>query len=269
MTAVLGTVPEIIYLVVWFIVGTFMGSFVGVLTYRIPREEQWVKGHLVCPACGHALGVLDLVPIWSYVFLHGRCRYCHAHIGVRYLWTEVGTGLLLAGLGWRLGWSIDALRFAIMTVLALAVGIIDFETGLVPDAVVLPGAAIGLVFGALSGWQGCYWRRSLCTDHPVLKRGDGLGGCNAGTDAWCFFGMAAGNRIPAPRICYRRSCWGCLDAVLQKEGKRCNALWSRHGRGRLYGSCCRKRPDFLVLDDHVSQVGSRRSINKGGPLCLG
>ena len=154
MTGMLGTVPEIVYLVVCFVVGTFMGSFVGVLTYRIPRDEQWVKGRSVCPACGHELGVMDLVPIWSYVVLGGRCRYCHARIGARYLWTEIGTGLLFVGLGWRLGWSIDALKYAIMTVLALAVGVIDFETGLVPDAVVLPGAVIGLVFGALSSWHG-------------------------------------------------------------------------------------------------------------------
>jgi len=154
VTGLLGAVPEAVFLAVCFIAGTFMGSFVGVLTYRIPRDEQWVKGHSVCPACGHQLGVLDLVPVWSYVVLRGRCRYCHAEIGARYLWTEVCTGLLFVGLGWGLGWSVDALKFAIMTVLALAVGIIDFETGLVPDAVVLPGAAIGLAFGALAGWQG-------------------------------------------------------------------------------------------------------------------
>ena len=60
---------------------------------------------------------------------------------------------MFVGLGWGLGWSVDALKFAIMTVLALAVGVVDFETGLVPDAVVLPGTAIGLVFGALAGWH--------------------------------------------------------------------------------------------------------------------
>jgi leader peptidase (prepilin peptidase)/N-methyltransferase len=154
VTGLLGSVPEALFLAVCFVAGTFMGSFVGVLTYRIPRDEQWVKGHSVCPSCGHQLGVVDLVPVWSYVFLRGRCRYCHAAIGARYLWTEVCTGLLFVGLGWGLGWSIDALKFALMTVLALASGIIDFETGLVPDAVVLPGTALGLAFGGLAGWHG-------------------------------------------------------------------------------------------------------------------
>ncbi len=154
VTGLLSAIPEAVFLVVCFIAGTFMGSFVGVLTYRIPRNEQWVKGHSVCPSCGHQLAALDLVPVWSYLFLHGQCRYCHSRIGARYLWTEVAAGLLFVGLGWGLGWSVDALKYAIMTVLALAVGIIDFETGLVPDAVVLPGTAIGLVFGAVAGWQG-------------------------------------------------------------------------------------------------------------------
>lgn len=154
MTGLVSALPKAVYLAVCFVAGTLMGSFVGVLAYRIPRDQQWIKGRSVCPACGHQLGILDLVPVWSYLFLRGRCRYCHARIGVRYLWTEVLTGLLFVGLGWGLGWSADALKFAVMTVLALAVGIIDLETGLVPDAVVLPGAAIGLLFGAFAGWHG-------------------------------------------------------------------------------------------------------------------
>ena len=149
-----GAIPQWLYLLVCFVIGTFMGSFVGLLTWRIPRDQQWVKGRSVCASCGHELGALDLVPIWSYVFLRGRCRYCHAPIGARNLWVEVITGLLLAGIGWRLGWSLTAVKFGVMTVLALAVGVIDFETGLVPDALVLPGAAIGVAFGAFSAWSG-------------------------------------------------------------------------------------------------------------------
>lgn len=154
VTGMQGAIPEIIYLVACFIAGTCMGSFAGVLIYRIPRDEPWISGRSVCPACGHQLGVMDLVPVWSYLFLGGKCRYCHARIGIRYLWIEVCTGLLFVGLGLRFGASTEALKFAIMTVLAVAVGVIDFETGLVSDAVVLPGTAIGLAFGGLTGWNG-------------------------------------------------------------------------------------------------------------------
>ncbi len=83
---------RMLYSVVWFVLGTFMGSFVGVLAYRIPRDQQWVRGRSVCPVCGHELGVRDLIPLWSYVFLRGRCRYCHAPIGAGTLWIEIATG---------------------------------------------------------------------------------------------------------------------------------------------------------------------------------
>lgn len=150
--ALTGFVPRLIYTIVCFLVGTFMGSFAGVLIYRIPRDQQWVKGHSVCPVCGHELGVWDLVPIWSYVFLRGRCRYCHTPIGRGTLWIEIVTGSLFAGVGLMFGWSIATLKFMVMATLALAVGVIDFKTGLVPDGVVLPGAALGLIFAAIGGW---------------------------------------------------------------------------------------------------------------------
>jgi leader peptidase (prepilin peptidase)/N-methyltransferase len=153
MSTLLDGLPRTAFLAICFIVGTFMGSFISVLTWRIPRDEQWVKGHSACPACHHALGVLDLVPVLSYVFLRGRCRYCGAHIGVRYPLVELATGLLFVGVGWTSGASVLALQYAVMTVLLLAVGLIDFETGLVPDALVLPGAVIGLLFALLGGWR--------------------------------------------------------------------------------------------------------------------
>jgi leader peptidase (prepilin peptidase)/N-methyltransferase len=153
MSTLLDGLPRTAFLAICFIVGTFMGSFISVLTWRIPRDEQWVKGHSACPACHHALGVLDLVPVLSYVFLRGRCRYCGARIGVRYPLVELVTGLLFVGVGWTLGATTATLQYAVMTVLLLAVGLIDFETGLVPDALVLPGAVIGLLFALLGGWR--------------------------------------------------------------------------------------------------------------------
>ncbi len=153
VSVLLDGLPRTAFLVICFIVGTFMGSFISVLTYRIPRDEQWVKGHSSCPACHHALGVVDLVPLISYVLLRGRYRYCGVRIGIRYPLVELVTGLLFVGVGWTLGAPTAALQFAVMTVLLLAVGLIDFETGLVPDALVLPGAVIGLLFSLLGGWR--------------------------------------------------------------------------------------------------------------------
>lgn len=66
-----------------FFTGTCVFSFLNVIVYRVPRRISFVKGFSVCPACGHRLGSLDLIPIFSYIFLRGKCRYCKAPIGNR------------------------------------------------------------------------------------------------------------------------------------------------------------------------------------------
>jgi leader peptidase (prepilin peptidase)/N-methyltransferase len=153
MSILLNELPRAAFLIVCFIAGTFMGSFVSVLAHRIPRDEQWVRGRSACPACHHALRAFDLVPLASYAFLRGRCRYCGARISPRYPLMELTTGLLFVGVGWTLGVTVLTLQYAVMTVLALAVAIIDFETGLISDALVLPGAAIGLLLSLAGGWR--------------------------------------------------------------------------------------------------------------------
>jgi leader peptidase (prepilin peptidase)/N-methyltransferase len=65
--------------------GLVLGSFATALAYRLPRELSMVtRVHSQCPSCAHNLGVPDLVPLFSWVFLRGRCRYCQAPIGLQY-----------------------------------------------------------------------------------------------------------------------------------------------------------------------------------------
>ena len=83
--------------------GIVFGSFLNVVIYRIPASKTIVKGHSMCMTCGHTLGVLDLVPILSWLFLGGKCRYCKAPIASRYCKIECFTGLcfLLTALNHR------------------------------------------------------------------------------------------------------------------------------------------------------------------------
>ena len=77
----------------WFVLspvlGLLIGSFLNVCIYRLPKGETVVKGHSYCPSCGHTLQALDLVPVFSYLFLRGRCRYCRAVISPRYMLIEL------------------------------------------------------------------------------------------------------------------------------------------------------------------------------------
>ncbi|MDR1271634.1 MAG: prepilin peptidase [Clostridiales Family XIII bacterium] len=81
----------IIYVLV-FATGAVMGSFLNVLIYRVPRGMDFVKGYSMCPNCEHRLYPKDLVPIFSYLFLGRKCRYCKEPISPRYMLIETLMG---------------------------------------------------------------------------------------------------------------------------------------------------------------------------------
>lgn len=88
------TVITIFFVVVTTMFGVVIGSFLNVVIYRIPEGRTIVKGHSMCMSCGHNLGALDLVPIFSWLFLGGKCRYCKAPVASRYIKIESFTGLV-------------------------------------------------------------------------------------------------------------------------------------------------------------------------------
>ena len=65
------------------LLGLIIGSFLNVLIYRLPRHESVSRGRSHCPSCHHQLSGLDLVPVFSYLLLHRRCRYCHQPLAAR------------------------------------------------------------------------------------------------------------------------------------------------------------------------------------------
>ena len=74
---------ETILLIIIFILGIYFGSFFTLATYRLPKGEDITHTHSYCPNCNHKLGILDLIPVFSYLFLRGKCRYCKNKIGIR------------------------------------------------------------------------------------------------------------------------------------------------------------------------------------------
>lgn len=77
-----------------FIMGTFFGSFFTLAVYRIPLKKDITHEHSFCPQCNHKLGIWDLIPVWSYLALKGKCRYCGEKVRIRYLLLEVLSGLV-------------------------------------------------------------------------------------------------------------------------------------------------------------------------------
>lgn len=85
---------EIFLGVILFVMGTFFGSFFTLAVYRIPLKKNITHEHSFCPSCNHKLEMLDLFPVWSYLFLRGKCRYCGEKIRIRYFLLEILSGLV-------------------------------------------------------------------------------------------------------------------------------------------------------------------------------
>ena len=85
---------DTIFYITIFIIGIVFGSFYTLAVYRIPKKQDITHTRSYCPNCNHRLEFLDLIPILSYVFLRGKCRYCDQKIRPRYMILEVLSGLL-------------------------------------------------------------------------------------------------------------------------------------------------------------------------------
>jgi len=133
------------------IIGLLVGSFANVCVYRIPRRESIILPASHCPACHHPIAPFDNIPVLSWFMLCGRCRNCHKAISWRYPVLEALMGLSWAGLAWHFGFSPQLVMALGLFFLLWVLSFIDFETGLLPNALTLPGIALGLLF---SWWLG-------------------------------------------------------------------------------------------------------------------
>lgn len=130
-----------------FLIGLVFGSFFNVLIHRLPRQISLLYPGSRCPACGIGIRLRHNLPVVSWLWLRGRCRDCRARIPIRYPVVE-----LLTGLGVVL--AFDDADPAMVTTrlllgsLLLVLAVTDWESMVLPDALTLPGAALGL---ALAG----------------------------------------------------------------------------------------------------------------------
>jgi len=149
------TKMEIFFYVIIFIIGTLFGSFYTLAVYRIPKRQDIVHTHSYCPNCNHKLGLLDLFPIFSYIFLGGKCRYCKQKIRPRYLILETLSGLLFIIIAYFMGLklenlnSINIINFCFvvlyLTYIILMAGI-DKENRKIDKAVNIYGIAISIMY---------------------------------------------------------------------------------------------------------------------------
>lgn len=123
---------RILLYIVIFLYGIVIGSFVNVCICRIPRKESIVKVRSHCESCGYQLRWYDLVPVFSYLSLGGKCRKCRAKISVQHLYMEVLNGLLYVLVFFVCGLSVESLLYCLAGSALLALSMIDFKTYEIP-----------------------------------------------------------------------------------------------------------------------------------------
>jgi len=140
---------EILLIFLFALLGLAVGSFLNVCIDRLPRNESIVNPPSHCSACQHKLAVKDLIPVFSYFRLRGRCRYCQAAIPRRLFWVELATGLIFAFLYWHYGLSVGLGVMAFYACLFIIIFVIDLEHGLILNKVVYPGMVVALLLALL------------------------------------------------------------------------------------------------------------------------
>jgi leader peptidase (prepilin peptidase)/N-methyltransferase len=150
--------------------GLVVGSFLNVVIHRLPiimerkwQEEAQVKEsdstiyNLVtprshCPACGHQIKAWENIPLFSYIYLGGKCSACKVPISLRYPIVEALTAVLAAEIASRFGFGLYAFAAFYLTAGLIALTFIDLDTQLLPDSITLPLLWIGLLVNTVSGF---------------------------------------------------------------------------------------------------------------------
>lgn len=129
-----------------FILGLVIGSFLNVCIYRIPAEKSIAFPPSHCAKCNHNLSPIDLVPVISYIFLRGKCRYCNEEISIRYPLIESLNGILYLLVYLKFGLTLIALKYCILVSILIVIGMIDYDTQFVFTSTTIFAGIIALIF---------------------------------------------------------------------------------------------------------------------------
>lgn len=146
--------PTILFYIIIFLYGIIIGSFLNVCIYRLPKKENIVTTRSHCMNCGYKLEWYDLVPLFSWLALGGRCRKCKTKISVQYPIVEALNGVLYIIVFAYYGVSVETVLYCLLVSALLVLSVIDFRTYEIPFGINVFIAALGCirVITDLSHW---------------------------------------------------------------------------------------------------------------------
>lgn len=173
--------------IVAFWLGCCLGSFYNVVIYRLPLNQSLAYPGSRCPGCGNEIRWYDNIPVFSYLFLGGKCRNCKASISVRYPIVEILTGIIALMLYRRYGlhpqFGIEFVFFSLLLIIAF----IDLDTQIIPNVLSLSGIVLGVVFSfftprltwmdsLLGAFLGGGLLYLIAVGYEFIRKQEGMGG---------------------------------------------------------------------------------------------
>ncbi len=170
------------------LLGAIVGSFLNVVIHRLPQEERSiVSGPSHCPNCFEHLCWHEKIPIFSYLFLKGKCRHCNTSISPQYPLVELAMATFSGALFLKFGLTALFAGYFLLAAALLVVMFIDFYHYIIPDSIDLPGIVAGLLFSFINpsvSWQssligiiaggGVFW--TVAAVYSFFRNKEGMGG---------------------------------------------------------------------------------------------
>ena len=127
------------------VLGGIFGSFANVCIYRLPKNKNISKGRSFCPKCKKKINWSDNIPIFSFIFLNGKCRNCKKDISFQYFLVEIISVFYFFGIYYLFGFSIDSLLFVILYCFLVIIFFIDLKHFIIPNELTFPLMIIGFL----------------------------------------------------------------------------------------------------------------------------
>ncbi len=161
----------VLIVIVVFLLGLCVGSFLNCVIYRLWHKESFLKGRSYCPKCKQVLSWYDLIPVLSFLLLRGKCRYCQKKISWQYPLVEISTGLiffLILNFQFLIfnefepfGGSVTAIfnfqtlnlfYYLLIACFLIVIFVYDLKHYIIPDKIIFPAIGIAFLYQLIFNW---------------------------------------------------------------------------------------------------------------------
>ncbi|MDK2800101.1 MAG: leader peptidase (prepilin peptidase) / N-methyltransferase [Clostridiales bacterium] len=132
-----------------FSLGLLIGSFLNVCIYRIPKNQTVVTTPSHCPKCNYRIKWYDLIPVFSYLFLGGKCRFCKEKVSIQYPSVELLNGSIYVWLYFIYSLSVQFFGMAFLASTLIVISFIDFKYSIIPNRIILVLLIGGIIYNIL------------------------------------------------------------------------------------------------------------------------